>query len=58
MEDKKIIVLGYWLFHCHFDVHSLTGMQIIFHVGEQSDLPPVPPGFPTCGSFKPPVCIH
>ncbi|KAK0174812.1 hypothetical protein PV327_010539 [Microctonus hyperodae] len=49
---------GYWLFHCHFDYHSVVGMQMLFHVGEQSDLPPVPPGFPTCGSFKPPVCVH
>ncbi|XP_034935568.1 laccase-5-like [Chelonus insularis] len=43
---------GYWFMHCHMDYHSATGMQMIFHVGEDSDLPPKPPGFPTCGSFE------
>ncbi|KAH0561522.1 laccase-5-like isoform X1 [Cotesia glomerata] len=47
---------GYWAFHCHFDWHSITGMQLIFHIGLDSDLPSTPSGFPRCGSFKPPVC--
>ncbi|XP_053593021.1 uncharacterized protein LOC103578078 [Microplitis demolitor] len=49
---------GYWLFHCHFDWHSITGMKLIFHVGSDSDLPPAPPNFPRCGSFKPPICFN
>ncbi|XP_015523929.1 laccase-4 isoform X1 [Neodiprion lecontei] len=46
---------GFWLFHCHFDFHMITGMQMILHVGEQKDLPPVPPGFPKCSDYKPPI---
>ncbi|XP_063975902.1 uncharacterized protein LOC135161862 [Diachasmimorpha longicaudata] len=44
---------GYWLHHCHFMSHLLVGMELVFHVGNNSDLPPVPKGFPTCGDFKP-----
>ncbi|RXG55256.1 Laccase-12 [Armadillidium vulgare] len=44
---------GYWLFHCHLLFHLHNGMAAIFHVGEQMDLPPVPYGFPRCGSFVP-----
>ena len=25
------------------------GMSIVVHVGNQTDLPPIPEGFPTCG---------
>nr|CAD20461.1 laccase [Pimpla hypochondriaca] len=46
---------GYWLFHCHFEFHALMGMMTIFHVGEPEDLPPVPPGFPKCGPYTPPL---
>ncbi|XP_015116134.1 laccase [Diachasma alloeum] len=44
---------GYWLFHCHFMSHLLVGMELTFNVGKQSDLPPVPKGFPKCGDFTP-----
>ncbi|XP_066595329.1 uncharacterized protein [Prorops nasuta] len=44
---------GFWLFHCHFLYHILIGMDLVLQVGELSDLPPVPKGFPTCHSFKP-----
>lgn len=44
---------GYWLMHCHLVFHSESGMIALLHVGEPSDLPPVPEGFPTCGAFMP-----
>ncbi|KAL7635203.1 UNVERIFIED_CONTAM: hypothetical protein RMT77_014189 [Armadillidium vulgare] len=44
---------GFWLFHCHILFHLSHGMSLVFHVGEQEDLPPVPPGFPKCSSFIP-----
>ncbi|RXG70035.1 Laccase-6, partial [Armadillidium vulgare] len=44
---------GYWLFHCHLTFHLETGMAVVFHVGNQKDLPPVPKGFPRCGSWLP-----
>ncbi|XP_076619283.1 uncharacterized protein LOC143340829 isoform X2 [Colletes latitarsis] len=43
---------GYWFYHCHFVYHQMAGMELIIHVGEQSDLPPVPTNFPKCGNFK------
>ncbi|XP_046745052.1 laccase-3-like [Diprion similis] len=46
---------GYWLMHCHFDYHMMNGMQMIMHVGEKTDLPPVPPDFPKCKNYKPPI---
>ena len=50
-----IYLLGYWLFHCHFQFHIVIGMNLIVHVGTHSDLPPVPPDFPTCGHHLPPI---
>ncbi|RXG69216.1 Laccase-12 [Armadillidium vulgare] len=44
---------GYWLLHCHLLFHLDDGMAAIFRVGEQKDLPPVPSGFPKCGSWVP-----
>ncbi|XP_070065997.1 uncharacterized protein stw isoform X3 [Drosophila virilis] len=46
---------GYWLFHCHFLFHIVIGMNLVFHIGTQADLPPVPPRFPRCGDHVPPV---
>ncbi|XP_074036592.1 uncharacterized protein, partial [Leptinotarsa decemlineata] len=48
---------GYWLFHCHFLFHIAIGMNLIVHVGTQSDLPPVPHGFPKCGDHLPPISL-
>ncbi|XP_043254604.1 laccase-3-like [Colletes gigas] len=45
---------GWWLLHCHFTWHHLTGMELVVHVGEQSDLPPIPTNFPECSNWKPP----
>ncbi|XP_068204136.1 uncharacterized protein [Palaemon carinicauda] len=44
---------GYWLMHCHLTFHSELGMAALLHVGDQSDLPPVPEGFPACGNYLP-----
>lgn len=48
---------GWWLFHCHFLWHTMTGMNVVIHVGEDSNMPPVPNNFPTCGNYVPPVYI-
>ncbi|KAF5298037.1 hypothetical protein FQR65_LT09848 [Abscondita terminalis] len=44
---------GFWFFHCHFLYHLTIGMSLIFKVGEISDLPPIPNGFPKCNNFLP-----
>lgn len=49
---------GYWLFHCHFLFHIVIGMNLVVHVGTHADLPPVPPNFPRCGDFLPPISLH
>lgn len=49
---------GFWLFHCHFLFHIVIGMNLILQVGTNADLPPVPPGFPTCGDHTPPIPIN
>ncbi|XP_071856607.1 uncharacterized protein [Bombus fervidus] len=46
---------GWWLLHCHFTWHQITGMELIIHVGDKSDLPPVPRGFPVCNNWRPAV---
>ncbi|XP_043504919.1 laccase-5-like [Polistes fuscatus] len=48
---------GWWLFHCHFLWHTVSGMDVVVHVGEESDMPPVPKGFPVCGNYQPDVYI-
>ena len=48
-------LLGFWFFHCHFIYHQASGMEMVFNVGEQKDLPPVPPNFPKCGNFLNPI---
>ncbi|XP_046415745.1 oxidoreductase ptaE-like [Neodiprion fabricii] len=42
---------GKWFFHCHYEWHAATGMGMAFWV--EGDMPPKPPGFPTCGNFDP-----
>ncbi|XP_044007191.1 laccase-5-like isoform X2 [Aphidius gifuensis] len=46
---------GYWLLHCHIITHLMVGMSLTLHVGEDSDIPPTPVNFPTCGNYKPPI---
>lgn len=52
------MIIGSWMFHCHFLYHIVIGMNLILQVGTQADLPPVPPGFPTCGDHTPPIPIN
>lgn len=44
---------GYWLFHCHISFHVEVGMGLVFRVGDQSMVPPVPQNFPRCGHWTP-----
>ncbi|XP_033341683.2 uncharacterized protein LOC117229350 [Megalopta genalis] len=46
---------GFWLIHCHFSWHHVTGMELVIQVGEREDLPPTPSGFPECSNWKPAV---
>nr|CAD7407885.1 unnamed protein product [Timema cristinae] len=46
---------GYWLIHCHIDMHMAAGMKFVVHVGTKEDLPPVPKDFPKCGRYLPPI---
>ncbi|XP_033609847.1 laccase isoform X2 [Cryptotermes secundus] len=46
---------GYWFFHCHVLYHGTTGMALVLQVGEDSDMPRPPPGFPKCGDYVPAV---
>ena len=50
-----MILLGYWLFHCHISFHIEVGMALVFKIGEHSDFPPVPKNFPTCGDWLTPI---
>ena len=45
-------IAGYWLLHCHLVIHSQIGMSVVIKVGEASDRPPIPAGFPKCGNYK------
>ncbi|XP_050537356.1 uncharacterized protein LOC126903292 [Daktulosphaira vitifoliae] len=42
---------GYWLFHCHIEFHVEVGMATVFKIGEDSDMPLRPLGFPKCGNY-------
>ncbi|XP_076258209.1 uncharacterized protein LOC143195157 [Rhynchophorus ferrugineus] len=44
---------GYWIFHCHIEFHAEIGMALVFRVGKNSQMLPVPEGFPRCGSYLP-----
>ncbi|XP_076303579.1 uncharacterized protein LOC143221864 [Lasioglossum baleicum] len=46
---------GFWMLHCHFVYHQASGMEMVMRVGNQSDLPPMPAGFPKCGNFMPEI---
>lgn len=48
---------GFWLFHCHFLFHIVIGMNLVLQVGTPADVPPVPPGFPTCGNHRPEISL-
>ncbi|XP_001357249.3 laccase-2 [Drosophila pseudoobscura] len=44
---------GYWLFHCHIEFHAEIGMALVFKVGDDDQMVPVPDRFPTCGDYNP-----
>ncbi len=46
-----IIIAGFWLLHCHVDIHGDEGQSMALQVGELHEMPPVPDNFPRCGSF-------
>lgn len=46
---------GWWLLHCHYSWHHITGMELVIRVGEEYDLPPVPVNFPKCSNWRPPI---
>jgi len=41
---------GVWFMHCHLESHVEHGMALAFNEA-QSEQPPLPTGFPTCGDF-------
>ena len=41
---------GYWMMHCHNDVHMGDGMGTVFKVAPDR-FPRLPKGFPTCSEF-------
>ncbi|KAL1506103.1 hypothetical protein ABEB36_005531 [Hypothenemus hampei] len=44
---------GFWMFHCHLEFHAEIGMALVFKIGENDEMPPVPEGFPRCGNYIP-----
>ncbi|GFO06482.1 laccase-4 [Plakobranchus ocellatus] len=45
---------GMWLLHCHVEFHVEIGMAVLMQVGDVTQFPPLPQGFPTCGDWGPP----
>lgn len=48
---------GFWILHCHLEFHAEVGMALVFKVGEDDEMPPVPDGFPKCGNYLPEVIV-
>ncbi|KAI5704788.1 hypothetical protein M8J75_008825 [Diaphorina citri] len=46
---------GMWYFHCHFVMHTDTGMTLVFQVGDRKQFVRAPPHFPQCDNFQPAV---
>ncbi|XP_044258948.1 laccase-5-like isoform X2 [Tribolium madens] len=44
---------GYWLFHCHIEFHVEVGMALVFKIGKDHEMPPIPKDFPKCGDYVP-----
>ena len=43
---------GWWLLHCHVELHQLGGMAMM--IAERNDeIPPAPSSIPRCGNFPP-----
>ena len=43
---------GYWVLHCHIDFHSEAGMMMVFKVGHDTHMPPMPDNWPQFGDYK------
>ncbi|KAK2158374.1 hypothetical protein NP493_1804g00021 [Ridgeia piscesae] len=41
---------GFWIFHCHLEMHIMEGMGLVLRVGEDR-VPQLPRHFPTCNVF-------
>ncbi|XP_021372423.1 uncharacterized protein LOC110462667 [Mizuhopecten yessoensis] len=48
----KAVNPGFWFFHCHIEIHQITGLALILQVGDVDQMPPTPKNFPTCGNFN------
>ncbi|CAG9772968.1 unnamed protein product [Ceutorhynchus assimilis] len=44
---------GFWIFHCHLEMHVEVGMALVFKVGDNKQMLKVPEGFPRCGNYAP-----
>ncbi|XP_037958323.1 uncharacterized protein LOC119687869 [Teleopsis dalmanni] len=44
---------GFWLFHCHIEFHAEIGMALIFKVGNNDEMEPIPKNFPSCHDYMP-----
>jgi FtsP/CotA-like multicopper oxidase with cupredoxin domain len=45
----KTLNPGFWIFHCHIDVHMMAGMAVVLKIAPDQ-FPDLPPGFPTCNN--------
>lgn len=45
---------GYWMLHCHYEYHAMSGMGIILKVGDREEMPTPPSNFPTCNDYLQP----
>ncbi|XP_065224731.1 uncharacterized protein LOC135848697 [Planococcus citri] len=45
---------GFWVLHCHFQIHNMVGMVIVLQVGEFDEMLPIPANWPKCGNYLPP----
>ena len=50
-----VLSLGFWLVHCHIDVHADIGQMLVLQVGELKDMPRVPRNVPKCGDYLPSI---
>jgi len=46
---------GMWMMHCHFEEHLLSGMFLIFQVGEREQFLHTPDDFPRCSAYLPKI---
>jgi Multicopper oxidase len=46
---------GFWLLHCHFELHLGMNMAMVLQVGEIDEMVQPPTGFPRCNNYLPPI---